>query len=44
MPFKFGSISDSQIGFYCKGVITTGFDGAADNENMEFGMCEQTEE
>ena len=44
MDVKFGSVLEPQIGYWRKGVFTTGFDGGAENENMEFGMCEETKE
>ena len=34
MTVKFGSALEPQIGYWCKGVFTTGFDGAVENENM----------
>ena len=44
MDVKFGSVLEAQIGYWCKGVFTTGVDIAVENENMEFGTCEQTKE
>ena len=34
MAVKFCSVLEQQSGYSCKGVFTTGFDGAVENVNM----------